>query len=64
MATKRKKIKKSKNKIISGVIGGLGEYYNTDPTILRIAWLLIFSITGFIPGILAYIGASLIMPDK
>jgi len=64
MATKKRRLKKSKNKIIAGVIGGVGDYYNIDPTILRIALLLVFSITGFIPGLLVYIGASFIMPQK
>lgn len=59
------KIYKSKdNKVISGVIGGLGEYFSLDPTLLRIFWLLVLILTGFIPGIIAYIIAVLIVPQK
>jgi phage shock protein C len=55
MAAKKKHLRKSKNKMIAGVISGLAEYFDIDPTLLRIAWLLVFSITGFIPGLIAYI---------
>ena len=48
---------------ISGVCGGFGEYFNIDPTIVRIAAvaLTIFTGGGFI---LAYVLAMLIMPDQ
>ena len=60
-----KNLYKSKtNKILSGVIGGLGEYFNIDPTFLRLIWLLIVVFTGFFPGILTYIIACLIIPAK
>jgi phage shock protein C len=48
---------------ISGVCGGLGEYFNLDPTIVRIAAvaLTVFTGGGFI---IAYVLAMLIMPDQ
>jgi phage shock protein C len=52
------------NRVISGVFGGLGEYLNTDPNILRIAWIIITVFTGFIPGIIVYLLAALIIPEK
>ena len=49
------------NKVICGVCGGLGEYFNIDPTIDRLLWaILVFS--G--PGIFAYIVAAIIMPRR
>lgn len=60
-----KNLYKSKtNKIFSGVVGGLGEYFNIDPTFLRLIWLLVVVFTGFFPGILTYIIACLIIPTK
>ena len=60
-----KNLYKSKtNKIFSGVVGGLGEYFNIDPTFLRLIWLLVVVFTGFFPGILTYIIACLIIPSK
>ena len=60
-----KKLYKSRtNKIFAGVIGGIGEYVEVDPTILRIVWLLIVVFTGFFPGMIAYILAMIIVPKQ
>lgn len=64
MAARKKLTKSSDEKIISGVIAGIGEYLNTDPTLLRIIWLVAVAFTGFIPGIIAYIVAAIIVPSK
>jgi phage shock protein C len=49
------------NKILAGVCAGIAEYFEIDPTIVRIIWLLsIF--TGI--GIIAYLICWLIMPEK
>lgn len=52
------------NKIFAGVIGGVGEYFNIDPTLLRIIWLLIVLATGVVPGIVAYLIAIFVVPKK
>ena len=56
--------KNNKNKIIAGILGGLGEYYNIDPTILRLGWIVVCILTGLFPGLLAYFIAMLIVPKK
>ena len=55
-------MRSKKNKIIAGVCGGIGEYLNIDPTVVRIVWI-IFSLMGG-AGILAYIIAWIIMPER
>ena len=50
-----------KNRVIAGVCGGLGDYFDVDPTLIRLIWVL-FMFTG--AGILAYIIAWIIMPEK
>ncbi len=51
----------NENKILAGVCAGIAEYFEIDPTIVRIIWLLsIF--TGI--GIIAYIICWLVMPEK
>lgn len=56
-----KKLKRSSNnKIISGVCGGLGEYFNVDPTIIRILWFILTFPLGTL--FLAYIACSIIIP--
>ncbi|RJQ36683.1 PspC domain-containing protein [Candidatus Parcubacteria bacterium] len=52
------------NQIIAGVVGGIGEYFDVDPTLLRLVWLLIVIFTGFFPGILAYLLAVLVIPRR
>lgn len=60
-----KKLYKSQtNKILSGVLGGVGEYYNIDPTILRLAYLLVAILTALFPAVLAYIIAAVIVPSR
>lgn len=59
----KKKFKRnSKDKLISGVLGGVALYFGFDSTIVRIVWLLTLGVTGFIPGIMVYIVATLIFP--
>lgn len=50
------------NSFICGVCGGIGEYLNIDPTIIRLVWV-IFSIGGGC-GILAYIIAAIFIPNN
>jgi phage shock protein C len=50
----------SSNKMICGVCGGVAEYINIDPTVVRLLWVL-FSFAGG-AGILAYLIAAIIMP--
>lgn len=59
-----KKIYLSDDKKLSGVCGGIGEYFDIDPTIIRLAWILFTVLTGFVPGLLAYIIAAIVMPAK
>lgn len=52
-----------KNRMIFGVCGGLGEYFNTDPTIIRILWaILAISSLGF--AVLLYLAMAIIMPEE
>ena len=51
------------NRKICGVCGGLGEYLNMDPTVVRLIWVLIcFDSCG--TGLLAYIIAAVVMTES
>ena len=57
----KKLCKSNTNKKICGVCGGIAEYLNADPTLIRLAFVAIAAIAG--SGVLAYILAALIMPE-
>lgn len=57
-----KRLVKSSNRVVCGVCGGVAEYFNVDPTIIRLAWT-IFTLVGG-SGLIAYIVAAIIMPEE
>ena len=59
MATK--KLYKSRERVLCGVCGGIAEYFNLDPTLIRVIWAVLVFCFG--TGILAYIIAALIIPE-
>jgi len=59
--TMKKLSKSNTNKKICGVCGGIAEYLNADPTLIRLAFLLVTAMGG--SGILAYFIAAMIMPE-
>jgi len=60
----KKLYKSKKDKKVSGVIGGLAEYLKIDSTVLRLIWIVFLILTGVFPGLIIYIAAALIMPDR
>ena len=54
--------KPNTNKVIDGVCGGIGEYFNIDPTLVRLAWVVFCALGG--SGLLAYIIMALIIPRQ
>lgn len=51
----------STDKMVGGVCGGLGEYFEIDPTIIRIIWLVCVFVAG--GGLFAYLLALIIIPS-
>ena len=59
----QKKLYRSKtNRMLVGVCGGIAEYFNIDPTVVRVIWA-IASVFGF-AGVLAYIVCAFVIPEK
>ena len=48
--------------IICGVCGGIAEYFDIDPTLIRLGWVLFCALGG--SGVLAYIVAALVIPER
>ena len=53
--------KSNSNRVICGVCGGLGEYFECDPTIIRLLWVAFCLMGG--SGVIAYLIAAVIMPE-
>lgn len=52
------------NRILAGVMGGIGDYFDIDPALIRLVYLLVTVFTGIAPGVLVYIVAILIVPVR
>jgi len=62
MAKNKKLFRSTKNRMVAGVCGGIGEYFNVDPTVIRLVWV-IFTLISMGAGIIAYIIAWIIVPE-
>lgn len=54
---------RSRHKVIAGVCGGIAEYFDLDPTLVRIGYLVLSIVSAGFPGVLVYLILWFIMPD-
>lgn len=59
---KKRLYKIEQGKKLDGVCGWIAEYFDVDPTLIRLVWILFTACAG--SGILAYIIAAIVMPRK
>jgi phage shock protein C len=59
----QKKLRRSQNKMISGVCAGIAEYFDFDPTLVRITYVLLSFFSAGFPGLLLYIILAIVMPQ-
>ena len=58
----RKRLYKSRNnKMICGVCAGIADYFNIDPSSVRVLWAVLALAAG--TGVLAYIACAIILPE-
>lgn len=60
----KKLYRSKKNKTLTGLIGGIGEYFAIDPTVLRLLFVLLVIFTGIFPGVIFYIIAIFVVPEQ
>ena len=58
-----KKLYRSSNRIIAGVCGGVAEYFDLDPTLIRVIYLVLSLFSAAFPGVLLYIILMLMIPN-
>ncbi|GAE33076.1 PspC domain-containing protein [Halalkalibacter akibai] len=49
---------------IAGICGGLAQYVNIDPTLIRLLAVVLFFATGVFPFVLGYIIAVFVIPNE
>lgn len=60
-----KRLYRSRNdRKIAGVLGGVSEYFQMDPTVVRIVYAILFILTSFFPFGLIYLAAIFIIPNE
>ena len=54
----------TKDVMIAGVLGGLAEYFELDPTMVRVVYVLVSILSVAFPGILVYVALWMIIPKE
>lgn len=50
--------------MVLGVCGAVADYFGVDATVIRLVWVVVTVFTGFVPGVVAYVVAAIIVPEK
>lgn len=58
----KKLYRSEKNRMIAGVCGGIAEYLDMDPVVIRLLWVVVTFFVG--SGLILYILAFIIIPDE
>jgi len=59
-----KRLFRSTDRMLGGVCAGLAEYFDLDPTLVRIGYLILSVISAAFPGILVYIILWILIPPR
>ncbi|MBO1363267.1 PspC domain-containing protein [Prevotella sp. A2931] len=62
--TGKKLLRSTNDKWVAGILGGIAEYLDWDPAILRLAYVLLTVFSAGFPGILIYIFLWIVMPKQ
>ena len=62
MTMNKRLYKSNTNRMVDGVCAGIAEFFNLDPTIIRLAWVIFCAAGG--SGFIAYIIAAIIIPSN
>ena len=61
--TGKRLTKSATDRMFAGVCGGLAEYFDVDPTLVRVGYVLFSLVSAAFPGLLVYIILAIIMPE-
>ncbi|HCZ21810.1 MAG TPA: hypothetical protein DHU85_09860 [Porphyromonadaceae bacterium] len=63
MTSVKRLYRSSDNRVFAGICGGLGEYFDVDPTVVRVVYVLLSLLTAFM-GVLIYIILLFVIPNR
>jgi phage shock protein C len=52
------------HRMLGGVIGGIAEYFDRDPTLLRVLYVVLSVLSAGFPGILVYVILWVVIPER
>ncbi len=56
------RLRKSRDRVIAGVCGGIAEWIGWDPTVVRVIYVVVSIVSIAFPGILVYLLLWIVMP--
>ncbi len=59
-----KRLYRSNNKLVGGVLAGFAEHFNQDPVIWRLGFIVLLLLTGLMPLVFVYLVAWVIIPAR
>ena len=60
-----KRIYRSRSdRMVAGVLGGWAQYLGLDPSLVRLAFVLLVILTGFFPGVFFYLVMAIVIPRE
>jgi phage shock protein C len=63
MINTMKKLYRSSDRIVAGVCGGIAEYFDIDPTLIRVVYVILSLFSVAFPGVLLYIILMILIPN-
>ena len=62
MSEKKRIYRSRSDRMVAGVLGGWAAYLGFDPSLVRLAFVVLLILTGFFPGIFFYLVMAIIIP--
>jgi phage shock protein C len=60
----KKRLTRSNNKMIAGVLAGFAEYFDIDPSLLRVIYVVVSILSAGFPGLLIYLICWIFIPQQ
>ena len=62
MSTGKKLLRSRSDRWIAGICGGIGDYFDVDPALVRLVYMLLTFFSAGFPGVMIYLVLWLVMP--